>query len=89
MAETHLSVRVTQRQHRKLKQAASISGERVSQFIRDAVDEKCDRVLNTQTLDVLLADYVGSLSSEKPGSSGRSEEVFGEILEEKRRAGHL
>jgi len=56
------SVRLEESLERKLQQAAAACGEPISEFIRDAVREKCDRVLGDR-LDVRLADVVGAFSS--------------------------
>ena len=88
MSIVHVSVRVPERLHRKLKQVASIKGQNVSDIIRDAAEEKCDDILSTQTLDVVLKDYIGVLASDQPGSSDRVNEVFGEMLEEERRTSY-
>lgn len=89
MSDVHVSVRFPGRLHRKLKQVASIRDQKVSDLIRGAAEKECDEFLRTQTLDIVLKDYIGALASEEPGNAARSDEVFGEILEEKRRAGRL
>jgi predicted DNA-binding ribbon-helix-helix protein len=83
------SVRLDRALETRLKRVAEITGKTVSRVIQEAVEKHCDDVLRTETLDVALAGYIGSLHSTEPTDASKSQEVFGEILEEKRRTGHL
>ena len=73
----------------RLKRVARITGKTVSRVIQEAVEEHCDSVLQTETLDVALADSIGCLDSGGQSDAREIKKVFGEILEEKNRTGHL
>jgi len=83
MSDTHVSVRMSPSQRSKLKLASEVAGRRPSDLIREAVEEKCEKVLAEQPLSVLLKDYIGAVASEEPGNARRSREVMEEILDEK------
>lgn len=73
----------------RLKRVAEITEKTVSEVIREAVEKHCNAVLQEETLDVVLADVIGTLDSGGQSNATRIKEVFGEILEEKKRTGHL
>lgn len=72
------SVRLDAETERRLAEASRISGLPVSQIIRDAVAERCDRLLG-ERLDRRLADIVGIVSSEG-GRAERTGEAFGALV---------
>jgi hypothetical protein len=73
----------------QLKRVARITGKTVSRVIQEAVEEHCQAVLQTETLDSALADVIGCLDSGGRSDARRVSEVFGEILDEKKQSGHL
>jgi hypothetical protein len=83
------SVRFDPAVEARLKRVAEITGKTVSRVVQEAVEEHCDAVLQAETLDVALADFIGCLHSSEPTDASKVEAVFGEILEEKKRNGHL
>ena len=83
------SVRFDPTLEARLKRVAEITGKPVSRVVKEAVEEHCNTVLQEETLDVALADFVGTLHSEEPTDASTVGEALGEILEEKRRTGHL
>ena len=56
------SVRLNAELERRLTEAAKLSGQPVSEIIREAIREKCDRLLAGR-LDLILADVIGSVNS--------------------------
>ena len=72
------SVRLDKELHRRLRAAARLSGEPVSQVIRAAIDEYVDHVLGRR-LDRRLEDVIGVIESEG-GRARRSGMAFTEIL---------
>lgn len=84
------SVRLKPATEAQLKRVASIQGKTVSRVVQEAVEGHCDQVLNgEQTLDKAWADYIGALDSGGKSDSSKVSEVFGQILEEKKRNGRL
>ena len=57
------SVRLDEALENQLKEAARISGEPVSVFIRQAIEERCKHILE-QRLDARLADVTGIICSQ-------------------------
>ena len=76
------SVRLDERLEARLEEAARITGEPVSKIIREAIGERCDRLLG-QRLDCRLADVIGSVAS-GGGSSRKTGRAFRELLEARR-----
>ncbi len=76
------SVRLDAQTEAELKAAAELSGEPVSEIIRQAVREKCARIVG-ERLDVVLGDYVGSIAC--GGNSRHTGRDFTELLREKDR----
>ena len=64
------SVRFNEELEKQLQQAAKACGEPISEFIRDAVRVKCEKVLANR-LDIRLADVIGSVSSGVKGVHSR------------------
>jgi hypothetical protein len=56
------NVRLDARLEARIEEAARVTGEPVSKFIRAAIEERCDRLLS-QRLDHQLADVIGSVAS--------------------------
>jgi len=83
------SVRFDSTLEARLERVAKITGKTKSRVIKEAVEEHCDKILQQQPLGEALADYIGAFSSGGKSDSSKVKEVFGKILEEKRRAGHL
>ena len=83
------SVRFNSKLEARLERVAKMTGKTKSRVIQEAVAEHCDKVLQQEPLGVALADYIGALSSGGRSDSSKIDVVFGEILEEKRRTGHL
>ena len=76
------SVRLAPELENRLRLAAAKAGVTESQFIREAIEQICDRILS-ETLANRLADYVGLVS----GGGGRAEhshEVFKRHLASRR-----
>ena len=72
------SVRLDKRQETRLAEAARVTGQPVSEVIRAAIDEHCDRVLGT-SLEQRFADVIGSVTS-GGGSSRKTGQAFTEAL---------
>jgi len=72
------SVRLDPEIEARLAAAAKIAGQSVSGFIREAVLERCDRLLG-ERLDRRLADVVGIVSSDG-GRAERSGAAFADAL---------
>lgn len=84
------SVRLPETLARKLQDAARVSGREPSEVIREALERHCDEILG-QRLDRVLAGKLGVISSGvgQAYDASRSEEILADILEAKRREGHL
>lgn len=77
------SVRLGEDLEKKLQEAAKACGEPISEFIRDAVRAKCERVL-ANGIDPRLAAYIGSVPSGKKGiNSRKTGREFTRLLMEK------
>ncbi len=76
------SVRLGKELEGRLEEAARMTGEPVSELIRDAVRARCDSILGAR-LSSRLADVVGKFAS-GGASSRRTGREFAELL--KRRA---
>ncbi len=83
------SVRFDPAVEARLKRVAELTGKTVSRVVQEAVEEHCNAVLQEETLDAALAGFIGCLRSSKPTDASQIEAAFGEILEEKKRTGHL
>jgi hypothetical protein len=83
------SVRLDPAIEARLKRVAEITGKTVSRVVQEAVEEHCDAVLQAEPLDVALAGFIGCLHSSESTDASKVDEVFGEILQEKKRTGHL
>lgn len=72
------SLRLDPELERRLQQAARVTGESLSEFMRRAAAERADTVLraghSTDFADVLGAVHAGG------GRAGRTGDAFGEIL---------
>jgi hypothetical protein len=79
-----ISVRLGESLEARLRRAATLQGIPVSQFVRDAVDERCNATLGLSVAEA-LADYIGAFESDGTHDSRNSEEEFGRIVEEKHR----
>jgi predicted DNA-binding protein len=77
------SVRLDYELEARLEEAARVSGEPVSELIREAVRRRCDEVLGGR-LDRRLADVVGAVSG--GGSSRKTGEAFAAVLAARARA---
>jgi len=76
------SVRLDAETERQLSEASRITGQPVSQIIRDAVVERC-RLLLGERLDRRLADVIGVVAS-GGGRAERSGEAFAALMDERR-----
>lgn len=74
------SVRLGQELEAQLEEAAQITGEPVSEIIREAVRRRCDEVLGGR-LDRRLADVIGVVSV--GGSSRKTGRAFTSLLQRK------
>jgi Arc/MetJ-type ribon-helix-helix transcriptional regulator len=83
------SVRLNPALEEQLERVSKMKGKTISSVIREALTEHCDRVLEEQSLAEALNGYIGVLASGGASDSSKVSEVFGEILEEKRRSGHI
>jgi predicted transcriptional regulator len=81
---TMRSVRLDDEMEGQLAEAARITGQPVSRIIRDAVAERCARLLG-ERLDRRLADVVGVIASDG-GRAERTGEAFTALVKERRRA---
>ena len=75
------SVRLDAETEGRLAEASRITGQPVSQIIRDAVAERCDHLLG-QRLDRRLADIIGVVSS-AGGRAERTGEGFTALVKAK------
>lgn len=76
------SVRLEEALEARLEEAARISGEPVSNIIRSAVQERCEKILG-QRLDARLADVTGVVRSEG-GRARRTGKAFTESLQRRK-----
>lgn len=78
------SFRLTPELEGRLEKAAARAGVSVSDFIREAVEEKCGGVLGGRTLLDMLGDTVGAVEGGNIDSrhTGRA---FGDLLAEEHR----
>ncbi len=72
------SVRLGDELDRRLEESARLTGEPVSELIRDAVRAHCDAILGAR-LSTRLSDVVGKVAS-GGGSSRRTGRQFAELL---------
>lgn len=80
------SVRLSEELESKLERASKAAGLPVSEFIRQAVEQKCDETLGN-TLDVLMADVIGMVDSGGRNLSRNTGREFKRLLMERRKAG--
>lgn len=75
------SVRLDDELEQRLTEAARVTGEPVSEIIREAVRRRCDEVLGDR-LDRRLADVVGAIDSNgaQAGGSRRTGRAFTALL---------
>lgn len=79
------SVRLDDELEQRLAEAASVAGQPVSALIREAVQQKCDEVLD-QRLDVQLADVIGIVKGRgRSRASTRTGREFTRLLLRKRK----
>ena len=76
------SVRLDETLEARLRKAARLAGVPPSTFIRQAIEERCGRVL-ADRLDLRLGDVIGTVHS-RGGRAGRTGEAFLETLQERR-----
>lgn len=79
------SVRLDETLESRLREAARLAGVPASTFIRQAIEERCDRVL-AQRLDLRLADVIGVVNTHG-GRARRTGKAFLETLRERRQRG--
>lgn len=78
------SVRLDEETEGRLAEASRITGQPVSQIIREAVAERCGILLG-ERLDQRLADVIGVVSS-RGGRADRTGEAFAAAVKERREA---
>ena len=74
------SVRLDDALETRLREAARVAGVPTSTFIRQAIEEQCDRVLAGR-LDLRLADVIGAVRSQG-GRARRTGKAFLETIRE-------
>ena len=79
------SVRLDETMESRLREAARLAGVPASVFIRQAIEDQCDRVL-AQRLDLRLADVIGVVHS-NGGRARRTGKAFVEKLRERPHGG--
>ncbi|TME98140.1 MAG: ribbon-helix-helix protein, CopG family [Chloroflexi bacterium] len=79
------SFRLTPELEGRLEKAAARAGVSVSDFIREAVQEKCDGVLGGRTLLDMLGDTVGAVEGGGGIDSGHTGREFADLMVEKYR----
>ena len=79
------SVRLEQALESRLEQAAQLSGEPVSNIIRQAIEERCEAILGQRLAD-RLRDVTGTVRS-KGGRARRTGKAFGAHLAKEGRRG--
>lgn len=77
------SVRLDETLEVRLREAARMAGVPPSTFIRQAVEERCDRVL-AERLDLRLADVIGTIHSQG-GRASRTGKAFLGTIQERHR----
>jgi predicted transcriptional regulator len=78
------SLRLEDELDARVREAASVEGSSVSEFLRQAASERAERVLSTDPA-ARLADVIGLVRS-GGGRAARSGKVFAELLAEEHRA---
>ena len=76
------SVRLNETLEARLREAARLTGVPPSTFIRQAVEERCDRVL-ADRLDLRLSDVIGTVPH--GGRANRTGKAFLETLQQRSR----
>jgi predicted DNA-binding protein len=79
------SVRLDQALESRLEQAAQLSGEPVSNIIRQAIEARCEAILGQRLAD-RLRDVTGTVRS-NGGRARRTGKAFGAHLAKERRRG--
>jgi len=79
------SVRLDQALESRLEQAAQLSGEPVSNIIRQAIEERCEAILGQRLAD-RLRDVTGTVRS-NGGRAGQTGKAFGAHLAKEGRRG--
>ena len=79
------SVRLDQALESRLEQAAQLSGEPVSNIIRQAIEERCEAILGQRLAD-RLRDVTGTVRS-KGGRARQTGKAFGTHLAKEGRRG--
>ena len=77
------SVRLDETLEARLTEAARLAGVSPSTFIRQAIEERCGRVL-ADRLDLRLSDVIGTVHSQG-GRARQSGKAFLETLQQRRR----
>ncbi len=78
-----LTVRLDPELETRIRKTAERKGETVSDFVRKAVQDRCDQMAS-QSLAVLLEDYVGSSESGRMDSANTGK-AFKRVLAERNR----
>lgn len=78
-----LSLRLDPELHEKVRRAAAVKGESVSEFLRHAAEQRADETL-THSQREAFADVTGAVHG-GGGRARRSGEVFGQTLDEARK----
>ena len=76
------SIRLDDALDKRLHAAAKAAGEPVSTFIRKSIEERIKKEFRNR-LDVLLAEYIGSVRSARPTDACDSEAEFARIMDAK------
>jgi len=83
----NLTIRLPEEKLRRLRLAAVARQKSANALVEEAIDAYLPRLAGASLADA-LQDYIGAIDG-PPTDSSRTSEVFGEILEEKHRTGHL
>ena len=76
------SLRIDEELDEKIRRAASLNDESISDFLRTAAEERADRVLSTQGREA-FADVAGAVRSHG-GQADRTGHAFTEVLRSKK-----
>jgi predicted DNA-binding protein len=87
-AMPNMTIRLPEEKMNRLRLAASRRNKSASKIVEEAIDSYLPKLSGPSLADV-LQDYIGAAGDGPPTDSSRISEVFGEILEQKHREGHL